>query len=754
MALDNTILRSDDAALVQEGRSKTLGDVAEGLDGSEVAVEVPLRERVVKKLYKKLADNQEGLRTRELWILGNSERQEWLSKMRAMLQTFDEFVEPIYDATNDWSSTLHLPVTYTAAKTYHARMFAAIMSIDPPFTVKARQAHNVDRAHLIQELMGYALREWANNRKGVEAEVDKWVWRWVTQGSGILKSRWDRRFVRYVDVVEQEKIAGNVMTLDPGGSGEMIAMPVRVKEEVEKEVLQEVFNGPALEAVPIEDVLLVGSGDPQLADDVIHSYYLTASELLSYADQAVFDRDAVERMLASGRNYKDAEVTNAIKLQMAASSGTGQLDKQIDVPRYQILERYARLDVDGSGIASEVVLWVHEHTGELLRATYLHRINKAGLRPFHKIDFHMREGQFYGVGLPELMYSLQREIDAVHNMRMDFGLISSIPFGFYRASSSMKEERMPLEPGVMIPLDNPGQDVFFPNIGGKTGFLSQEEQGLYSFVERMTSISDLSLGVIGGQGAARTATGARALLGESNANLDIYLRRLNQGWTSAIRYLFKQLQDKLPDGFQFRLLGDDGNDFWGTVRSKAEIAGEFDFILEGNSSNSNKAIQIEQANSIVMSIMNPLLLQMGIVSAGNIYEAMKNKLKIEGVKDWARFITKPQGHEVVYTPEQLANAILAGIPVRLTPQQDLQGFIDFFNEIVAKDELLGQFSTEQTVKLAQAAQEAQGMIEAMAAQQAQQANAQQMAMNASGGGAPSMAGAGMAQGAGMVNDGQ
>lgn len=752
MTIDNTILRPDPATLAEEGRKKTLGDVAEALDGSEVAVEVPLRERIVKKLYRKLADSQEGLRTRDLWTIGNSERQEWLSKMRAMLQTFDEFVEPIYDATNDWSSTLHLPVTYTAAKTYHARMFAAIMSIDPPFTVKARQAHNVDRAHLIQELMGYALREWANNRKGVEAEVDKWIWRWITQGSGILKSRWDRRFVRYIDVVEVPVVKGSRSIQDPT-TGEAQLVADVVNEEVEKEVLQEVFNGPALEAVPIEDVLLVGSGDPQLADDVIHSYYLTASELLSYADQAIFDRDAVERVLESGRNYKDAEVTNAIKLQMAASSGTGQLDKQIDVPRYQILERYARLDVDGSGIASEVVLWVHEHTGELLRATYLHRINKAGLRPFHKIDFHMREGQYYGTGLPELMYSLQREIDAVHNMRMDFGLISSIPFGFYRASSSMKEERMPLEPGVMIPLDNPGQDVFFPNLGGRTGFLSQEEQGLYAFVERMTSISDLSLGVIGGQGAARTATGARALLGESNANLDIYLRRLNQGWTSAIRYLFKQLQDKLPDGFQFRLLGDDGADFWGTVRTRAEIAGEFDFILEGNSANSNKAIQIEQANSIVMSIMSPLLLQMGIVSAGNVYEAMKNKLKIEGVKDWARFITKPQGHEIVYTPEQLANAILAGIPVRLTPQQDLQGFIDFFNEIVAKDELLGQFSTEQTVKLAQAAQEAQGMLEAMAAQQAQQANLTQMQANASMAGAPSPQGAGMGAAMGVANDG-
>jgi hypothetical protein len=750
--MDNSILRPDDARVINEGRSKTLGDVAEGLDGKPVAIEVPLRDQIVNKLYKRLKEQGEGQRTREMWQIGNSDRAAWLAKMRAMLETFDEFIEPIYDATQEWSSTLHLPTTFIACKTYHARMFAAIMAVDPPFTVKARQAHSVDRAQLIQELMGYTVREWANNNKGVEEEVDKWVWRWVTQGSGILKSRWDRKFVRYVDVVTEKRATGVVEM--PGPDGYPQSMAVFEDVEIEKEVLQETFNGPCLEAIPVEDILLVGSGDPQLADDVIHSYYLTASELLSMADQSIFNMDAVEKVISHGRNYKQTDWTSAIKSQMAYSSGTGQIDKEIDVTRYQILERYARIDVDESGIASEVILWVHESTGEILRATYLHRVNKAGLRPFHKADFHIREGQIYGTGLPELMYSLQKEIDAVKNMKMDFGLISSMPFGYYRPTSSMKEERMPMEPGMLFPLDNPGQDVYFPNLGARTGFLGNEEQMLQMTVDRLTSISDLSLGVIGGQGASRTATGTRALLGESNANLDIFLKRLNRPWTSAIRYLFKQLQDKLPDGFQFRLLGDSGDDFWATVRTKAEIAGDFDFMVEGNSANSNKAIQIETANSILATIANPLFMQLGVVNPGHIFEALKNKFKVEGIKEWSRYISKPEGAEVVHTPMEIANATLAGVDIKLSPRQDLQGFVDFFNEIVDNDELLGQFNEEQTIKLARKAQEAQQMIEAVAQQAAQQANMQQMAMNASMASAPSPQGAGAGQAMGAsANDG-
>jgi hypothetical protein len=316
-------------------------------------------------------------------------------------------------------------------------------------------------------------------------------------------------------------------------------------------------------------------------------------------------------------------------------------------------------------------------------------------------------------------------------MKVDFGLISSMPFGFYRATSSLEEERMPLEPGVLIPLDNPTQDVFFPQLGNRGAFNQQEEAMLYNYIERFTSISDISLGIVGGQGAARTATGARALLGESSANLDVYLRRMNRGWKRALTYLFHSLQERLPAGFQFRVLGDDGALYWETVKDRMQIAGSYDFELEPNSSNSNKAIQQEQASAVLQTIANPFFIQLGIVTPQNIFQAMKTKLQVDGIRDWARYITKPVNQMLVYTPEELANAVLHGIPLKLGPEQDLQGFLDFFNNIVDHDELLGQFSVEQTVALARKAQEAQAMLEAMQAQQAQVANASQMQANAS-----------------------
>lgn len=728
----------NDMDVIKNGRTSTLKDT------DELKVVVPLRDQIVDKLVRKLEEQGEGIRTKEIWDQGNSLRQDWLKKQEELLATFDEFVEPIYDATNDWSSTLHLPIVFTMCKTMHARFLAALLGIDPPFTLKARTAANMDRAQLIQEFVRYTLASWANRYQGIEAVADAWLWRWVTAGRGILKNRWERSFTRFIDVIEREVVVGAMTTVDEEGN--LVAIPTKRKIEEEKDTVIETFNGPMVEFVPTEDVLIVGGNDPQEADHVIHSTYMTASQLWSLVDQGVFRKEAVELIIESGESYRGKDATNSYKIQQAVSSGQSDIDSEIDEKRYQILERYSRIDVDGSGIASDIILWVHGETGQICKATYLYRVSRTGLRPFFSIDFHIREnGQ--PAGLPELLYSLAKEIDAMHNMKVDFGLISSMPMGFYRASSSLQEEKMPLEPGSLIPLDNPQTDIYFPNLGNRGAFAGMEEQQLQAQIERMTSISDLSLGIVGGQGAARTATGARALLGESNANLDVYLRRMNRGWKRMLVHLFHMLQDRTPDGMQFRVTGDDGQLYWETIKSRQELQGMFDFELEANSANSNKQVTIEQASTVLQTISNPFFIQLGIAGPVQLYNAVKNLFQHMGVKDFSKYITKPQGAQVIYTPEEIANATLAGVNIKMGPEQDLQGFIDYFQHIADHDELLGQFNEQQTIALARKAMEAQSMLRDMQAQAAQVANAQQMSMNASMGSSPSPQGAGQANAA-------
>jgi len=708
----------DDKKVLQKGRKNALKDA-----------KAELRDQIVRKLVAKLEEDQLGIKMSNIWDAGNANRAEWIERQREYMAGWDDYIPADAQGSFDGSSNLHLPTLFIVVKTLHARFLQAILGVDPPFNVKARTEADVDRVQMISDTMRYTIKEWANKYSGIEQEIDKWVWAWVSTGSGIIKWGWDVEYTKYLDVqTVQQELPPRVKI---GPDGQEILVPRKKSVEEEVEVTKKIFEGPVCKHVAVEDLLIIGGeGDPDKADVVIHQDYLTSSQLWTLADRKIFDYDAVERVINSGGSMEISEDRSGLKQHRAKNSGQAAPDNDNDHDRYQILECYIKYDVDGSGIFSDIVMWVHKKTGAVLRATYLRRINKAGERPFKKIDFHVRNEQEYGVGIVEILYPLAKELDAMHNMRIDFGLVSTMPFGFYRPSSSLNPETIQLEPGALIPVDNPSTDVMFPNLGNRTTFGMQEEQAIQTMIDRVTSISDLNLGVMsGGQGATRTATGTRALVGESSANLDVFLRRLNRGWRRSLQYLLHLLQQRIPNGLSFRVTGDAGNDYWRTVRDAKDLEGNFDIEVSENSSASNPQVRQDIAQQILQVTSNPLDIQLQLVTPGNRYEAVKNYLQALGVKEWGRYVQKPQGYSLSLSPEEEANRILRGIDVPVRPEMDHDGFIEFFNMIYNSDELLGQFNEQQTILLAQQANKHEQMKKAMAFAQAQAANAAQMQMN-------------------------
>lgn len=710
---------NQDQELLEQARKAPLKDV-----------DAPLRDQIPQKLAKKLRDKNIGEMVAKIWSTGNANRSEWLKRQQDYLQDWDEFLVSTAEGPFQGSSSLHIPMPLIVAKALHARFLQALLGIDPYFTVKSRTEASIDRAAMVQDLMSYTLKDWVNYRRGCEESVDAWLWDWITTGCGILKARWAVEYERFVDVrtVRKQRVRHVV---DENNQERAISEPYLEEEEVE--LTKTCFEGPLFEDIRNEDLLIIGGkGDPQAADSVHHRQRLTASELWTLVDRKVFDEDAVKAVIDGGEDSEINTIGAEIKHQRKMNAGSSEVETESDLARYEIIESYLKIDVDGSGINSNVVVWTHPRSRELLRATYLRRINKAGERPFFKIDFHRRTDQDYGIGIIEMLHPLSIEMDAIHNMRIDFGILSTMPFGFYRPTSSIDPQVLQLEPGALIPVDNPQTDIYFPNLGNRTAFGMNEEAAIQTMIERLTGINDLSLGTLtGAQGATRTATGTRALLGESNANLDVYLRRLNKGWKQALEYLLHMLQQRIPKGLSFRVTGDHGKDYWAQVKESDEIAGDFDFEISPNSSNSNKQIQQEIAAQIVQTTGNPLDIQLGVITPGNRYEALKNYYKSLGIKDYAKYLQPPPDHQYIPTPEAEVDRLLRGIDVPVLPQGDHEGYLAYFKEIVDNDEILGQFSEEQTIKLGLQAQQHEKMIQALQAQQAQAANMQQMRQNAS-----------------------
>ena len=709
----------NDKKVLDEGRKSPLKDV----DASIV-------DQGVDKLVKRLVEDEMGTKIANMWERGNANRVLWLERMGAWLTSWDDHLLSDAEGPFAGSSNLHLPMPLIVIKTLHARFLQAVLGVDPPFSLRARAEAFTDRAPLISDMMRYALNSWAKHYRGIEEVMDKWLWSWISVGSGIKKWLWDVEYTTYAGVVKVLKPQPPKMGVHPMTGAEILIPQPPVEVEEEQYITEKVFDGPACQFIELEDIVIIGGeGNPQTADAVIQQDWLTASQLWTLADRKVFRKSAVEAVIDSGSDRRDAQVNSILKQARARSAGQAETDNDFDHDRYQVLEAHLKYDANGSGIFSDIIVHVHKRTREILKATYLRRVQKSGERPFMKIDFQPRNGQEFAVGMIEMLYPLSKEMDAMHNMRIDFGLISTMPFGFYRASSSIDATKIDIEPGVMIPVDNPHTDVYFPNLGNRTVFGQQEEESIQAMIERLSGISDMNLGMISGQGATRTATGTRALVGESSSNLDVHLRRLNRGWSASLEYLLHMLQQRVEPGLQFRITGDDGSDYWRQVRDQKDICGDYDIDLSANTSTSNRQIQQDTANQILQLTANPLDIQLQIVGAGGRYEALKNLLQSLGVKDFGKYISKPQGYTRSFSPEEAANRVLRGVDVPVLPQDDHQGFLDFFQHIHDTDELLGQFSEEQTIALAQQAKKHEQMLAAMQAAAAQAANAAQMQQN-------------------------
>ena len=256
--MSSSIFEND--SLENESRSDTFEEI-EG-------VEAPLAEQIPKKLLKQLQKEKVGLQVVDLWQQANANRQDWLTRQKSLAEEIDEFIEPLYSPSLKWSSTLHFPVALTVCKTYHARMYSATLGQDPPFTTTARKEANTERAPLVQELMRYGVRDWANHNKGIEEPVDEGIWSWVTAGTVIWKMGWEKDLSRYLDVERRAKTAVRV-EIDPATEREVEKEIVVGFEEVEVEKAKVLFNGPSVYRVFPEDIVLVDlnlmSLEPKLA---------------------------------------------------------------------------------------------------------------------------------------------------------------------------------------------------------------------------------------------------------------------------------------------------------------------------------------------------------------------------------------------------------------------------------------------------------------------------------------------------------
>jgi hypothetical protein len=546
-------------------------------------------------------------------------------------------------------SNFKIPITLTLGKAIHARLWQLFANNSDFFGVKARKEVFADKEEPIRNFMRFILESYANSKNGTRDGFDEWLWETVFDGSSYLKVYWERNEHKYMEVVPEVEVNEKLVFNQDNLTGRT---EFETKQSEKEVVRTEIVETPQIKRCLQEDVLM------------------TSNDLKARAREGKFNEDVVKECLDHNHSFMAGDHTAEIKRQRLEEDGYSDYDGYYK-HYHSVIERYGKIyvkkdltgkeDVTYEEMAQEAIVWVHQATGKVLGWTYLYRISPSGIRPIFKGDFIKFPDRNNGVGVAEVMAPIQQAVDATYNLRQDNGILASTPFGFYRAAAGMKPERYRIEPGVMIPTDNPQTDVKMVQMPFLNGFGDREEDRLNSYAERLMNISDLNIrGSSDKVGLFRTASGASAVQSESGIQLEIHFDRLARTLSKLLQCLFRLCRERIPAELYYRITGEDGRPIFGKV-NRDDLRGEYDFEIAIDVLSQGKIEQQQSATLVMQTLLNPAFMQTGVVNPDNLYHIAKNFLMKNRIKRIDQFITTPpnyQGDPV--TPEERIFRIVVG----------------------------------------------------------------------------------------------
>lgn len=291
--------------------------------------------------------------------------------------------------------------------------------------------------------------------------------------------------------------------------------------------------------------------------------------------------------------------------------------------------------------AEDMIWWVLLEPEILVKAAPLTEMypttqGERPMRPFGESSYLPVKGRRQGESLPAIMEGLHDYTKQLWDQMMDAGTIQTMPFGFYRPSSSLNPEIVSIAPGELFPLANPAQDIFFPNLQNTAmAFGLNMIQATTQLQEKLTLQGDLQAGRVpqGKSSALRTVGGIQTILEQGEARPERVLRRFFMGLTQIFELIHRLNKHFLPTEKKFRVAGflEPSEDPYQAITVEELRANSYDFIFTANIQNSslNARSQALQATGAVAA--NPLALQLGIATPDTIYRLYRDLIRTSGV---------------------------------------------------------------------------------------------------------------------------
>lgn len=530
----------------------------------------------------------------------------------------------------DDSANLHVQMPYWAVDAYNARLVSAVWDQTPLVTSLPEEDDDIEIGRNAANLV-----RWHFSPKRMSARA---AWERISKtrcihGRGVALVPWAKDEYTYRvsgDTRFQRDDDGNIMVDENGIPIELSSEPI-LKRQIK-------YDGPILLPLEWDDVIEPMEGtnlqpvtpyNPLGADWVGIRQWEPLSLIWKKRDSAYTyleeddkfgDKDAwIDAAPSQDRSGSGVGANNQARarLQDYVEGRTRRLGNSSRSPsartnpEFEVLCWFMPWELKneaGDLEEAECVFFFCLKPEVLLGAYRLTDLQWHNRRPLVELDFQTVGNRRLSMGIMEIIQDLSAELDTIHNMRMDVGFFTNIPFFFYQATSTFQPDRLVLRPGKGIPVDDV-RAVAFPQLQNVTSFYYQEEQLLYSLVERVLGVTDLFLGVSPTRGAAaRHATGFVGTQQEALSRVQPVIAADATAFSHLCHLIYEAEIQFGPSERIVRLEGRAGPLSQRLTRNELWFRGEYDFTLGANFGLYSSMLRQQQAQALSgMAQVSPLI---------------------------------------------------------------------------------------------------------------------------------------------------
>ncbi|TXH44486.1 MAG: hypothetical protein E6Q97_32665 [Desulfurellales bacterium] len=647
------------------------------------------------------------------------------------------------------SSNMGLPDMLEKSLRVQDTLHNAVMASRPGvFNAKAASDANKGKEDVVTKLLDYQVFVEANGEKQIGTLIDSYVndgcftalTTWVKERrdvcermeyplppenedffqylNGIVQNEFPQALDIYpddeegwewcVELENDEKVRVSFYTEeDDNDAGESTILAVIKKAVV-------THDGPVIIPFDYDDVItppgvsnlqIPGPANPGGSPHVILRSYPTLDEIRHLAAAGYYDLITPEELEALKPEMLKPSNDHVKKEALDKLQGQSQWKMPHDnahgtLTRLMVFDRY---DLDGDGLAEDVVFWVLEEPRIVLRARHLTEVFPAKVprRPLAEATFIPAGDRREGVSLLEMQEGVHDVQKMLFDITVDSGTLGAMPIFFYRMSGAVKPENLQLFPGMGVPVGDPGRDVMFPNITNTNGLsmLLNLITMAGNWGDRATVIGDFQLGrVPTGKSSALRTTGAVSMLqAQGDARPERILRRLFNG----LGQIYANIHDLncafLPRGKQFRISGvkRPDEDPYLTVEGREKIDGIYEFEFEANAFNTSKAMLQQSLMQYAQMLLSPIGIQSGLVKPDGMYTLMRDLGKALGLSP-DKYVTapNPEASLPLISAEDAITQILESIMPYGRPQEGTQAHIEKLAQFY-QDDAFGQLDEKQ-----------------------------------------------------------